>query len=152
MNVQKHTIVVTIFCVIAILDGVLKYIALTQPSTTYQHAPSPIIGIMLHKNPGITFDIPVPFFIIAPITLCILFALVYVIYKLRAQQPNVSLGIVAIILGALNNFLDRAIHGFTTDYVLFFQTSVLNLSDLLIFFGAAIVMMYYKEHPRSRRA
>lgn len=126
----------------------MKYLAITSFPPDSNPSLSPILALALHKNPGITFDLAVPLFIIAPITIAILIGVVRLAIQLSSSQPIITIGLISIFAGALNNLTDRLINGFTTDYLMFFRTSVINLSDALIVLGAIIVLVYYKTNPR----
>ncbi len=153
-DMRSHTkiIAITILLTVALIDGGLKYTALRVLPTENNENLSPILAFTLHKNPGITFDIAVPFLILMPLTLCMLFGIAYHAWRFRHQQPRITLGLIAILIGATDNFIDRVVNGFTTDYIMFFNISVLNLADLLIMFGAIIIFMYYTTNPVQRRA
>jgi len=148
---MKHRSLITAAFLLAIacLDGVLKYIAITRFPTENTPGLSPIVAFVFHKNPGITFDIPLPITIIIPITIGIILALAY---HARTMQPRALIGNLAIIIGALDNLIDRILNGFTTDYLMFFKTSVINLADVLILFGGITLLLYYTSNPHQRRA
>jgi lipoprotein signal peptidase len=103
----------------------------------------------LHKNPGIAFNIPLPLGIVLPITLVALMVFAVIAYKNRLTNILVSLSAVAVMFGATNNGLDRLINGFTTDYIILFRTSAINLSDALIFFGILSLFWYDRRNPQS---
>ncbi|MFA6018373.1 MAG: signal peptidase II [Patescibacteria group bacterium] len=151
---RKSTVVLTLGAIstIALIDGACKYFALTTFSDGSTRNTQSVIAFVLHKNPGITFDIPISIFILAPITLAILFVLAKKALELKKEQPLIALSIVSIIVGATDNFIDRIIHGFTTDYIMLFQTSIINLADILILVGAIIILVYYKNTPQKRPA
>lgn len=148
----KHTLIIAILLTAAFLDGVLKYVAITNFPPENDPALSPILALVLHKNPGITFDLPIPLWIIAPLTIAILFWLTYQARSALHTQPRVALGIIAVIIGAIDNFIDRLVNGFTTDYLMFFKISVINLADVIIFLGAITILVYYTNNPRQQRA
>lgn len=136
---------------IGVIDGALKFLALRAFPPETDPSLSHIFALALHKNPGITFDINLPLPITLVATCTIITAIVLHLPKTLSTQPLVGIGFVAIVVGALNNMVDRIAHGFTTDYLMIFHTSVLNLSDLLILFGAIVTLVYYKTNPHSRR-
>lgn len=149
---KHHTLILGTLITIALIDGVLKYFAINSfPAETDLNL-SPIFAFALHKNPGITFDLAIPLTIITPITILIVLGLAYHARLLFSSQPRVALGIIAVIIGAVDNLIDRMINGFTTDYLMFFKTSVINLADVLIVLGAIMILVYYKTNPHQRRA
>lgn len=150
---MKHrALIIGLFIALALVDGVLKYFAITHPLNAQTSPLSPFLALTFHQNPGITFDLAVPFTFLIPITIAILFGLAYQERKLRATQPRVALGIVAVFVGAVDNLIDRMVNGFTTDYIMVLNTSVINLADVLIVLGAIIILVYYHTNPHPRRA
>jgi signal peptidase II len=133
---------------IALIDAALKYLAVTSFPIDSDPSLSPLLALALHKNPGVTFDLAIPLFIIAPVTTAILIGVARLIARLHQSQPIVTLGLISIFAGAANNLIDRLINGFTTDYVMLFRTSVINLSDALIILGVLIILVYYKINPQ----
>lgn len=133
--------------IIAAFDALFKWIAISQlpdaDATT-----GLFLRFALHKNPGITFDINIPLGLIAVLTVIIASFLIYYAKKHYKNNPILSAFALCILLGALNNFLDRIINGFTTDYIILFNLSAINLSDILILIGTAALLSYSnrKEH------
>lgn len=109
------------------------------------------IDLVLHRNPGITFDIPVPLSLVAVVTIGILLFLIDRVSSTHKTDPMVSLGAIAVIVGATNNLIDRITNGFTTDYLMFFNTSIINGSDVLIVLGAACIFWYTRRNPHALR-
>jgi signal peptidase II len=147
-SIVPYSITLTI---IALFDAALKMLALRSLPRETDPTLSPVIAFALHKNPGITFDLPIPLSIVITVTCVIIIVLAFHLPRMLNAQPCVGLGFLAIILGAFNNMIDRIVNGFTIDYIMLFRTSVLNLSDLLILFGAIMIMVYYTNNPRTRQ-
>ena len=57
-------------------DGALKFFSIKNFSDGHSLHLFPFVDFVLHRNPGITGDIPVPMWIIAPITLGVILFLV----------------------------------------------------------------------------
>ena len=151
MQKNAHTRNVSIAIIaIGILDAIFKFLAIRFLPPETDPTLSRILALALHKNPGITFDIALPLALTVMVTCVIVVALVRHLPKTLATQPIVGIGFVAILVGAFNNMIDRIVNGFTTDYLMLLHTSVINLSDLLILFGAGVVMVYYTSNPQRR--
>ena len=135
----------------AILDAVLKaYAVVHAPPET---APlGRVFSFALHKNPGIAFDIPVPLSLIIPITAIIvsIFGWSFGRKAWQAGKSSEALACLSIALGALGNMLDRLIHGFTTDYLIFFRLSAINISDVMIVMGMIMFLWYHGRNPSVR--
>lgn len=130
----------------ALLDGVLKLFAI-------RHLPDDTIDLTwpvafaLHKNPGIIFDIPVPLAIILPATLFICIAFMTFAVRQWTTAPQRAMALIVMTAGAAGNAIDRFVNQFTTDYIIFFQRSAINLSDILIVAGAVLYLYYSGESP-----
>lgn len=129
-------------------DIIMKYTAVT--SLPPEEAAAFPFGLGLHKNPGIAFDIAIPLWIIAPITIVLMIGLGKLIYDAWNRQPKAALAAITIFLGAGSNLFDRLINGFTTDYLILFHTSAINLADVLIILGAIALLSYTKDNPSAR--
>jgi lipoprotein signal peptidase len=134
---------------LTVLDGFFKYLAIKYLPNDQIQPLNVGIDLALHKNPGIAFNIPLPLGIVLPITLVALMVFAVIAYKNRLTNILVSLSAVAVMFGATNNGLDRLINGFTTDYIILFRTSAINLSDALIFFGILSLFWYDRRNPQS---
>ncbi len=103
-----------------------------------------LIDITLYKNLGITGSFYIPQYILLPLSVIIIGLFLFCLYK--TTQPYIHIGLFFIICGAIGNFLDRLLNSFTTDYILFFEVSVINLSDILIIFGILVILLYSKSN------
>jgi len=132
---------------LAIIDAVAKWWAIGHFGPANSNTIPAIFAFALHKNPGIAFDIPVPFFIILPLTLAIivLFGSYFGRVAVIKNELVETLACFMVCLGALGNFFDRFINGFTTDYLIIFHTSAINISDLLILLGMLCFLWYHKS-------
>jgi lipoprotein signal peptidase len=141
----KHLFIISLSLGIATLDVIFKYIALKRLPEEGGRFNS-VIGFGLHKNPGIAFDIPIPIPIIIMTTLAIVIVLSILAEK-QIQSKNLSKAtmLIIVIIGSLGNMADRIINGFTTDYIILFNRSAINLSDLLIIFGILSLLLYTKD-------
>jgi len=142
-SLQAYSIIAGAVCV-ALIDGWVKFLAISQFAGLKHVAGG--FGLTLHKNPGIAFDIPIPIWIIAPITLVIgLWLVAFAKRHWLADQKPAALAAMSIIIGASGNLLDRLINGFTTDYILLFGVTVINLADILIVVGISMLLWYTRD-------
>lgn len=102
----------------------------------------------LFKNPGIAFSLPLPNGIIILITPFILIYLVLLLGKKINQSDNrlTTLGLTLILSGAVSNYIDRILFGYTIDYIRILN-SVINLADVSIVLGVSILAI--KHLPNS---
>lgn len=131
----------------ALLDGGFKFLAIHNlPSDTLPMTWP--VALALHKNPGIIFDIPIPLTVILPITFVLCTALLVIIRKNIRTSLAQSTSLWLIVCGAVGNAVDRVVNSFTTDYIILFQRSAINLADILIVVGA-ILYLYYSRSTLS---
>jgi lipoprotein signal peptidase len=132
------TILVPLAAIISIADGVLKWVALSTHTVTepFSSIVPGVLAFGLHQNRGAIANIPLGQPLILTVSLALIACLILLAYRHRRDSQMESATIVwVILLGAVNNFADRALHGFTTDYLLLGPWSIVNLSDGLIFAG-----------------
>ncbi len=137
---------------VGLLDATLKSYALhhfraEQIIASDVSGPSSWFLFGLHRNAGIAFNLPVPLTVVLPITLIVCLALARLVYKRRGSNPKQALAALAAIIGATGNGLDRVMHNFTTDYLILFNSTAINLSDVLILVGICGVLWYDKHLP-----
>jgi len=139
---KERNISITIL-VLGLLDGALKLFFNTK--TIDYSLIDGFINFSLYKNYGIAFDIPLPFFITFIITLVIILFLSRFIYKHYKNNNYASVAAIAVIIGSVSNLLDRIINGYTTDYLIIFSTSAINIADILIVTGIIGMLWYNKD-------
>lgn len=128
-----------------ILDRVLKHYAL-KLGAAEQHG---WFEFSLFKNTGIAFSLPVPPTAYWPLACIILAVLVYA-YARNVRKNYVRAGMLfCVLLGAFSNLLDRATLGWTTDYLIFFKWSAINIADIMIVLGL-IALGWHTETHRPR--
>lgn len=88
----------------------------------------------LHKNYGIAFDLPVPSWIVIPLTLAIIVTAAFALWR-RRFNIMLSAALIFIILGGLSNLIDRLVYGYTVDYIILFSRSAINIADAMILGG-----------------
>lgn len=119
--------------VILVVDQTLKFLAVQRLPADGGRLRS-LIDFALHKNYGVAFNLPVPSWIVIPLTLAIIVGAVVALQRFRHNLPA-STALIFIILGGLGNLIDRIVYGFTVDYIILFGTSAINLSDVMILGG-----------------
>lgn len=137
--------------VLGFADWVVKQYAIAHYADGDETRIFQFIDFVLHRNPGITFDIPVPLSLVTIATIGILLFLIDRVSSTYKTDQEVAIGAIAVIVGAANNLIDRVINGFTTDYLMLFNTSIINGSDVLIVLGAAHIFWYTRSNPHALR-
>ena len=109
-----------------------------------------VITLALHKNEGVAFNIPIPQMIILLISVVLIFILIRIFVKELNRTPLVAYGAATITIGALGNLIDRLVNNFTTDYILLFTRSAINLSDIVIIIGVLMIIFATRhKNPQS---
>jgi len=127
-------------------DQVLKYFALRYPDYQYTFFHN-FLGWEYYPNTGIAFSILVPNWLILFLSpLLLLFICLWYI-KIKKTNGMITLGFCLLLFGAVSNYIDRALYGYTVDYIRFF-TSILNVADIMIALG--MVFLYFGSNsPKS---
>lgn len=124
-------------------------------------------------NPGVAFGIPIPPAIIVIISILIILVIVWILFTsdrlsvisdqkvMNGDQLSVindhrslitdhrslilkQTGLGLILTGAISNFLDRLVYGFTVDYLRIY-TSMINLADVMIVIGFVMYLLAYNR-------
>jgi signal peptidase II len=122
------------FCI----DQFLKYIARAYPEKSILYFYN-LFGWEFFSNTGIAFSIPVPHWFVLLLTPLLLFFVFLWYRSIKKKTSFLFFAFVLLCFGAISNFVDRMLFGFTTDYLRLF-TSVINIADIMIVFG--VVFMY----------
>ena len=124
------------------VDQFLKYFARNNTDFTY-YLYKPWLGWEYFTNSGIAFSLPFPNAILIIFTPLIILGLAILLIKQCKKKKSCtslfSLGLLLIIFGAISNFIDRIIFEVTIDYIRLI-TSVINIADVMIVFGAGLVV------------
>ena len=108
------------------------------------------IQSVVHKNYGITFNLPLPTaatLIITVVALCWVLRELHTSWKRSDVYSCILLGL--IIGGALGNAYDRAVLHYVRDWLLLWHLSAVNLADGSILVGA--IGYLYRRGAASRR-
>ncbi len=124
-----------VFCIA--LDQLLKFIAQKSADHAY-YLISHLIGWEYFENPGIAFGIPLPQFIVIPLSIIIIILGIILLNKGNENKKQMF-GASLLIAGALSNLIDRILYGITIDYIRII-TSIFNLADLAIVIGGIILI------------
>jgi lipoprotein signal peptidase len=105
-----------------------------------------------HLNEGLIANLPVPFPIILTISVLVILAILFGLYRSWSQQRQQASYAIAVLLGgALGNLWDRSALGFVRDWILIADRSAFNIADLAIFIGIVWWMFTSSRHERQPR-
>ena len=150
MSRAQACIAILFACIVGFADAFFKQIALARFPSDGSRVSFPL-GFALHKNPGIAFDIAIPLPIVFLLTAGVSVWLIHrLIQSWKKHQFEEATSSAFILIGAYGNLVDRWTHGFTTDYIILFRLSAINLSDVLILVGMIGFLWYYSRNPQTR--
>jgi len=142
MKIKYSRLIVLSSGFLFILDQFLKHLFRTNTNFV-SYVWEPYIGWQYFGNVGIAFGIPFPNWILIILTPLILLLLLSFYYK---KKPSylVIFGLYLIYTGALSNLVDRSLYEVTIDYFRIY-TSIINLADVYIVFGALLLIFNFKK-------
>lgn len=133
MRITKTSYVI-LGCFLFLIDRFFKQMAVQNPDFNI-YLVDKWLGWEFFANYGIAFSLPIAGWAAAIVTPLALFFLIFLLIK----NKYAFVAIVLLSAGALSNFFDRVVWGFTIDY-LRAATMIFNLSDVLIFCSVLIVL------------
>lgn len=104
----------------------------------------------LHQNHGISFNIPIPIWLIVTTTVLVLIGTLIVAFRSKSISFTAVLGLGLVFGGALGNLHDRVLFGFVRDWALFFGRSAMNLADISILIGMVLFLSQSGRKKISR--
>jgi signal peptidase II len=108
------------------------------------------VHITAHRNYGLMANLPLPGFLIIILSLLALAVLAYGLYDAGKQARIFDVLTLSLVLGgALANLYDRVAFGFVFDWLMFFQTSIVNAADAAIAIG--LILYAVANYLRGRR-
>lgn len=117
---------------------------------TFLRAPLPIAGSWLGldyaTNPGIAFGIALPP-VLQPVLIGLAFCTLLLFRRLWLPHPFCRIGMGLILGGGAANILDRLRDGRVTDFLVLWPFPLFNVADVLITFGAVLLLGGELRHP-----
>ncbi|PYE89371.1 signal peptidase II [Phyllobacterium leguminum] len=136
---------VVVFAVIA--DQIVKYLVETGMDYHQQIDILPFLALFRTHNNGIAFSMLSSLGDTGLIAMTLL-VIAFVLYLWWTSGPEKRIaraGFALIVGGALGNLIDRSLHGYVIDYVLFhtatWSFAVFNLADAFITVGAGLIIL-----------
>lgn len=94
-------------------------------------------GFERFHNMGIAFGIPLPLWLVVPLTF--LFLITLAIWVKKIDTSTAKLAFLVIFVGALSNAFDRVTYGFTIDYLRVIN-AIINIADLFVIIGIGLLV------------
>ncbi|GAB1580648.1 signal peptidase II [Phyllobacterium phragmitis] len=145
----RKAVFLNLFVVVlaVILDQFVKYLVETGMDYHQQIDILPVLALFRTHNDGIAFSMlsSVGDTGLIVMTLVVIAFVLYLWWSSAQERWLSRLGFALIIGGAIGNLIDRSLHGYVIDYVLFhtatWSFAVFNLADAFITIGAGLIIL-----------
>ena len=128
--------VIVLLLVFFIADRALKWVAVNILPTEGLFIIPKTTGLILERNQGIAYSIPLPLHLLIPLVGVIIGILVYILARsIIKQNRKIFTASGLTILGAVSNLIDRINFGQVIDMLALTVWPVFNLADLFILIG-----------------
>lgn len=124
-----------------LVDRVLKYLAVNHSQDYFLFKK---LGWYPWLNTVGAFSYPATNSLIIILSIPLIIFLVYLVCIYLKKSYNQSLFFFLILLGAVSNIFDRIYYNGVVDYLYIFWGTI-NLADILIFVGAAFLLVSLKK-------
>jgi len=130
-----------------LLDQFVKYLVETGMEYHQQIDILPVLALFRTHNDGIAFSMlsSMGDTGLIVMTLIVIAFVLYLWWSSAAERRIARFGFALIIGGAIGNLIDRSLHGYVIDYVLFhtatWSFAVFNLADAFITIGAGLIVL-----------
>ena len=143
---QRYCFVFGVF--LFALDRLCKHIAFHNSEKTVWFYKN-LLGLGYYENTGIALSIAVPRVFILVFT--IIFLIIFIAWYLRVKEHSAisMLAMSGIVCGALSNFLDRIVYGYTIDYFIILG-SVINVADICIVGGMILLWISMNKNEKRK--
>ncbi|UXN65627.1 signal peptidase II [Phyllobacterium sp. A18/5-2] len=147
---MKNKAIYRLFSVVAfavISDQIVKYLVETGMDYQQQIDILPFLALFRVHNNGIAFSMlsGLHDLVLIGLTIVVIGFVSYLWWSTASSRWISRFGFALIIGGAVGNLIDRSLHGYVIDYILFHLPSwsfaVFNLADAYISIGAALVVL-----------
>jgi signal peptidase II len=140
----KNKQYISIALLILIIDRVFKWFAMHIPSLSDGiFVFKGFFGLKTYINTSFAWGIPIPNYISIILMAIIIVILIYAFIsrKLLHSYPSLLL----VFSGALSNIYDRVVYKGVIDYLLVPWGGIINVADIAVFFGVALLFFAEKE-------
>jgi signal peptidase II len=138
MNLNKKKMVALFLVIIffIVLDRFFKFLAIHLYFNSGINILGDFFKLNFAANYNIAFSLPLSGLFLNIVIAFIILALIYnLIYAAFKKQHIQAVFLLAVILGAASNLLDRLKYGYVVDYLDLKYFTVFNLADVMIVFG-----------------
>ena len=146
---KRHAVLSSFLGVIiaVLIDQGVKYLVETPMGYGQQIDLLPFLALFRTHNEGIAFSMLAWLhdWGLVAITAAVILFVLYLWWTNPANRVFARYGFALVVGGAIGNLIDRVMHGYVVDYILFhlptWSFAVFNLADTFITIGAALIIL-----------
>lgn len=151
-NNERYLVLFSMSLGAAFSDLLMKYLFRSGMIEIAEGSGPGFLQIVYHENHGMLGNLPVPSSVIIVLTIVALGILIYTIMEAIKHKHDPELLFLSLVLGgALGNFIDRLVYGHVFDWLMIFNTSIINIADTFITVGlvgyVAVYWLRRKHEP-----
>ncbi len=116
-----------------------------------------VINFVYVKNTGAAFsflsDKNYGIVILSCISILFCIGVIIFMFKQRPKNKLLSFSLALMLSGAIGNGIDRILKGYVVDFIemIFINFPVINIADIAITFGAAMIIIYVLFFDKSKK-
>jgi len=146
---KRHAVLSSFFVVFfaVLIDQGVKYLVETRMGYHEQIDILPFLALFRTHNEGIAFSMLAWLhdWGLVAITAAVIVFVLYLWWTNPSNRVFARYGFALVVGGAIGNLIDRVMHGYVVDYILFhlptWSFAVFNLADTFITIGAALIIL-----------
>lgn len=146
---KRHAVLSSFFVVFfaVLIDQGIKYLVETRMGYHEQIDILPFLALFRTHNEGIAFSMLAWLhdWGLVAITAAVIVFVLYLWWTNPSNRIFARYGFALVVGGAIGNLIDRVMHGYVVDYILFhlptWSFAVFNLADTFITIGAALIIL-----------
>lgn len=146
---KRHAVLSSFLVVIiaVLIDQGVKFLVETRMGYGQQIDLLPFLALFRTHNEGIAFSMLAWLhdWGLVAITAAVILFVLYLWWTNPSERVLARYGFALVIGGAIGNLIDRVMHGYVVDYILFhlptWSFAVFNLADTFITIGAALIIL-----------
>lgn len=124
------------------IDRLSKWLALNLLPREGVFVIPKTVGLILERNQGIAYSIPLSGAVLTLVLLIIIAILVFLLVRAyQKKELTIVFSLTLIIVGAFSNFLDRLHYNYVIDLITLTGWPVFNLADVMITAGVVIILL-----------
>lgn len=146
---KRHAVLSSFFVVFfaVLIDQGIKYLVETRMGYHEQIDILSFLALFRTHNEGIAFSMLAWLhdWGLVAITAAVIVFVLYLWWTNPSNRVFARYGFALVVGGAIGNLIDRVMHGYVVDYILFhlptWSFAVFNLADTFITIGAALIIL-----------